>query len=364
MTAGPALVEEVIERTMHLASIPAPPFEEHERAEIVAQWWSGALSEVTIDEVGNVWGQVRKGRGPAVVVAAHLDTVFGHDVTHSVERREGRLHGPSVGDDSVAVAALATLDPLLPADAGGPVWILATVGEEGLGNLTGIRHAISQPRTEIGAVIAVEGNWLGRVCLTGVGSTRHRVTVEGPGGHAWEASDVDSAVHGIARIIAAIDAAPRPGTGRHAVNVGRVGGGTAINARADRAWFEIDLRADHPEALEELDATVARCVRDKASDLEVTWEGLGDRPAGSLDPAHPLAVAAGTALTEAGIEPHITAASTDANAAHAAGIPALAIGVTRGTNEHTIHEWIDLEPIATGLGVLAGTVATYLRSTR
>lgn len=364
MMPTPALIEQVIERTRYLASIPAPSFHEHERARVVANWWSNELHEVSTDEVGNVWGQVRDGDGKAVVVAAHLDTVFGFDVEHTTELLDGRLRGPSVGDDSVAVASLITLASLLPEDPGGPVWLLATVGEEGLGNLTGIRHAISNPRCDIGAVIAVEGNWLGRVCLTGVGSIRHRVTLDGPGGHAWEASEIDSAVHGIARIISAIDAAPRPQIGRSAVNVGKVGGGTAINAKADHAWFEIDLRADTSGALDELNAMVVAAVREHSGILTATWESLGDRPAGGLDPTHELALAAGTALNEAGIEPEFTAASTDANAAHAAGIPALAIGVTRGSDEHTVHEWIDLEPIGVGVDVLASTVTRYLRSTR
>ncbi|MDG2028698.1 MAG: M20/M25/M40 family metallo-hydrolase [Acidimicrobiales bacterium] len=358
------LIEQVVRRTERLASIPAPPLEEHDRAAVVEEWWSTELHEVSIDEVGNVWGRVRGGRGPALVVAAHLDTVFGVDVHHGTEHRGGRLYGPSVGDDSVAVASLAALDALLPDDPGGPVWVVATVGEEGLGNLTGIRHAISNPRTDIGAVIAIEGNWLGRVCLTGVGSRRFRVTLDGPGGHAWEASEVDSAVHGVARIIAAIDAAPRPENSRTAVNVGRVGGGTAINARADCAWFEIDLRAITQEALDALTATAEMAVRDQKADLVASWASLGDRPAGGLDPAHPLALAAFSALTDAGLDMEVTEASTDANAAHAAGIPALAIGITVGSEEHTIREWIELEPIGAGLDVLAATVMTYLRSIR
>jgi tripeptide aminopeptidase len=363
MTPSSSLVDQVIERTRHLASIPAPSFHEHDRATVVADWWSEELGEVTTDEVGNVWGRVRDGHGKAVVVAAHLDTVFGRDIDHTTSRRDGQLHGPSVGDDSVAVAALATLNPLLPDDPGGPVWILATVGEEGLGNLAGIRHAISNPRCEIGAVIAIEGNWLGRICTTAVGSIRHRVTLVGPGGHAWEASDVDSAVHGVARIINAIDMAPRPEIGRSAVNVGKVGGGTAINARANHAWFEIDLRADTSDALNQLDTMVADAVREQCGDLTAEWESLGDRPAGEIDPSHALVLAATTALSKTGIDPEMIAASTDANAAHAAGIPALALGITRGSGEHTIHEWIELEPIGVGLDALATTVTHYLRST-
>ena len=354
----------VIDRTRALAAIPAPTLDEGDRADVVAGWWSLELQDVSIDTVGNVWAQVRAGTGPAAIVAAHLDTVFSREVDHRTREVDGRLYGPSVGDDSVAVAALSTLNQLLPDDPGGPVWIVATVGEEGLGNLRGIRHALAEPRMDIGAVIAVEGNWLGRVCLTGVGSIRRRIELRGPGGHAWEASAAPSAVHRICRIVAALDQAHRPEAGRTSMNVGLIGGGTAINARADRAWFDVDLRSVTADGLAALVDTLETCIDEHCGDMVVISESLGDRPAGRLDPAHPLARAAMTALGAHGLEARITAASTDANAAHAAGIPAIAIGVTCGEQEHTTNEWIELEPIATGLRVLADTVTGYLRRTR
>lgn len=359
-----ALAARVIERTRTLAEIPAPPLDEGDRADVVAGWWSTELDEVSVDAVGNVWARVRSGTGPAVVVAAHLDTVFARTVDHTTSVVNGRLYGPSVGDDSVAVAALSTLDQLLPDDPGGAVWVLATVGEEGLGNLTGIRHAIAEPRVQMGAVIAIEGNWLGRVCLTGVGSVRRRIEVVGPGGHAWEAADNPSAVHSLCRIVAALDQAERPRAGRTAVNVGLINGGTAINARAERAWFDLDLRADTAAGLAALSATLDECISQHAAALTVTATSLGDRPAGELHPSHPLALAALAALGAHGVESRISAASTDANAAHAAGIPALAVGVTIGAQEHTIGEWIELAPIPTGLLALADTVTDYFRRIR
>ena len=186
------------------------------------------------------------------------------------------------------------------------------------------------------------------------------MTLTGPGGHAWEAADVDSAVHGVARVTAALEAAPRPVGARTAVNVGRIGGGAGINVRADHAWFEVDLRADTPEALGQLTTALESCINQQARDLSIESESLGDRPAGGLDPDHPLAQAAISCLAEAGVEVQVTAASTDANAAHAAGVPALALGITRGANTHTLDEWIELDPIAAGLDVLAATITEYL----
>ncbi len=361
MTAPADLVDVVIERTRILASIPAPSFHESDRAQVVQAWWAADFDEVSIDAVGNVWAHVRRAPEPAVVIAAHLDTVFGADVNHDPTQRDDCLYGPSVGDDSVAVASLSALADLLPA-ACGNVWILATVAEEGLGNLAGITYAIENPPEPIGAIIALEGNWLGRVCVTAVGSVRYRITLSGVGGHAWEAAGIDSAVHGAARIIAALDQAALPNNARCSVNVGTITGGTAINVRADHATFDVDLRADGSDALEALDRICHSLVGDHKGELDADFHLLGRRPAGAIDSDHALPAAAVAALSNAGITAELTAASTDANAAHAAQIPAIALGITHGAQEHTVDEWIELKPIGVGLEVLAKTVLAYTRS--
>lgn len=363
MTAAAGLADLVVERTTALAAIPAPPLAEQERARVVAGWWrADGLGDVAVDAVGNVWARVRGGADPAVVVCAHLDTVFGADTRHGVEVDGDVLRGPGVGDDSVAVAALGTLDALLPAQLRHPVWVLATVAEEGLGNLAGIRAALDDPPGPVGAVVAVEGNYLGRVCTTGVGSVRWRVEVRGPGGHAWEAADAPSAVHTACRAVAALAAMTARADARTSVNVGTVSGGEAINARARRATFEVDLRADRADALDALVQGAKGIAGDAAAeDVEVHVTELGRRPAGSIDAGHPLPASACAALRAAGIDPRLVAASTDANEAHARGIPAIAIGVTEGALEHTPQEWISVRPLATGLEVLAATVARYDR---
>lgn len=355
------MVEGVIERTKELAATPAPPLDEGDRAALVEAWWTGRFDEVAVDDIGNVWACAQPGPGPALVLAAHMDTVFGRDVPHGATTRDGRLYGPSVGDDSVAVASLAAVAELLPPDCG-HVRLLATVGEEGLGDLAGIRHALEKPKVPIGSVVALEGNWLGRVCITAVGSIRYRITLRGPGGHAWEAADVDSAVHGAARIVAALDREPLPDGAKSSVNVGMIVGGTAINARAHEASFDVDLRASSQAALDELDRRFRRIVDLNRRGLEDQWKCIGRRPAGAIDPDHELCQSAIGALRAAGIKVELTAGSTDANAAHAAGIPAVALGVTFGAQEHTTDEWIELAPIATGLQVLVDTISNYTRS--
>jgi tripeptide aminopeptidase len=349
-------VELVVRRTIALSEVPAPTGAEAERAELVRSWWAqDGHEEVRLDDVGNVWARARDGVGPAILLCAHLDTVFDAGVPHAVRTDDGSLHGPSVGDDSVGVAALSAAASLL-GPGSMPVWLLATVGEEGLGNLRGVTAALEAPAVDVGAFVAVEGNYLGRVSTTGVGSRRRRVRVRGPGGHAWEAAGAPSAIHRAAELVVQIEAMPR-GRGT-AVNVGRIGGGEGINMRAREAWFEVDLRADDPAALEALARSLDAMLMAEEP-LRIEQEALGDRPAGHVDPAHDLVRAALEALGEVKIEATSPATSTDANAAHARGIPAVAVGITTGSGEHTPQEWIDLGPIAGGVRALARTVDRY-----
>ncbi len=371
MTPGPeltALTDTVLSRTVELAEVPAPTGQEDARRELVRSWWlRDGWADVRADEVGNLWARVRPGERPAVILAAHLDTVFAGAVDHRVRRDGTLLRGPGVGDDSVGVAALSAIGTLLASAAGPtPVWIVATVGEEGLGNLRGITEVIRQDRVRLAAVVAIEGNYLGRIANVGVGSVRWRVTVSGPGGHAWEQAGAPSAVHAAARMVAGLAALARRGAGsgrggRSAVNVGLFSGGEAVNARARQAVFLVDLRATGKggAALADLEVRARRVVRAPSADVTVTIEELGCRPAGELAAAHPLAAAAAAVLRRAGLPAKLTAASTDANAAHAAGVPAIAIGVTTGAGEHTPGEWIDTAPLAAGLGCAADTITGW-----
>lgn len=345
----------VLQRTSELARIPAPPGAEQDRGQLVREWWAADGLQSRTDAAGNVWAQV--GAAPAgtsgLLVCAHLDTVFGPDVPHLIRAEPGRLTGPSVGDDSIAVAALSAVASLT--NAGPQFWIVATVREEGMGNLAGIRHALAHPPGPVTAVIAIEGNYLGRVVITGVGSVRLRVAFTGPGGHAWERSGAPSAVHAAAAAAAAITATTAPGA-RFSVNIGSIGGGEAINALARQAWLEADLRADSMAALESLEGQARRAIDAAATGLATEITELGRRPAGSISRSNPLAQAAAAALVGVGIAPEFGATSTDANAAHAVGIPAVALGVTRGAGEHTPTEWIETSGVPVGLAALAATI--------
>lgn len=363
LTGAPkATTEQVLGRTRHLSRVPAPTGQEAKRAATASEWWrEDGLQEVEIDEAGNVWGLVRSGTDGAIVVAAHLDTVFDEETTHETYIEEDRMFGPGVGDNTVAVAALASLDSLLPSRTHHPVWILGTTGEEGLGNLSGITHALREPRQHVEALIAVEGNYLGRIATRGVGSVRFAVRIQGPGGHAWEDKDAPNAVQVAAEFIAEVADLRSSDDRSTSVNVGRICGGEAINVRAPSAGFDVDLRADNSSRLSELEERFIAIVNTPRPEIETSLRLLGRRPAGHIAPDHPLVVEASSVLHDIGFTPEKIAASTDANAAYDHGIPAIAVGVTTGGGEHTPNEWIDLKPLPLGLAALAETITRFDR---
>ncbi len=321
----------VIQRTIELSEIPAPTGEELDRARCAKRWWNDDdVKDIFLDEVGNLWGCAVVGDGPALLVGAHLDTVFSREVAHGAHRDGTRLSGPGVADDSVAVAALSVLGQMLvDSQLRRPVWLIATVGEEGLGNLRGANWALENAPTSIDAFIALEGNYLGRIGAIAVGSVRWNVDVTGPGGHAWEAASAPSAVDVAARIVASLGDVIVE-AGQRSVNVGTFSGGEAVNARALRARFVVDMRAADPAGLERLEAECRELVMAPQVDgVEVVINEIGRRPAGSIDAHHPLVRVARASLERHGVTAEIIASSTDANAAH--------LAATRGGAGHHLR---------------------------
>ena len=357
-------VEKVLGRTRQLCEVPAPTGGEGERAAMVSDWWHrDGVQEVDIDSAGNVRGRIRSGGSGAILIAAHIDTVFDETTPHRTEIKNQRMFGPGVGDNTVAVAGISALVSLLPPRTDSAVWILGTTGEEGLGNLSGISHVLSNPPQPVQAVIAVEGNYLGRIATRGVGSARFSVEIRAPGGHAWEDRHIPSAVEIAAELVASTAALRSSGDESTSVNVGRLWGGEAINARAERAGFDIDLRADNAAGVDRLEGGFAELFNSERPGVQVSRELLGRRPAGAIASNHPLVIAAGSVLQGIGFTPEYVAASTDANAAYERGIPAITLGITTGGGEHTRQEWIDLNPLPLGLAALAETIARYDQQT-
>ena len=343
-------VARLLDETRRICAMPAPPFGEGPRAELVAWMLGEAGAPARIDDVGNVIAPLGPQGDDTLVFAAHLDTVFPAETEIAFAEGDGRLAAPGVGDNSIAVAALLHLARHLHGRTlTRPVALVATVGEEGLGDLRGAKALLDA--LPVGAFVAVEGQMLHAIKTAAVGSLRLRVTVRGPGGHPWSDRGTASAAHGLVDALSgALAEAHNAGI---VLNVGTMRGGTVINAIASEAVAELDLRAEDDRLLQATAKRVQEVVGWAPVGLETTVEALGRRPAGRVAPDHPLVAAARRARERAGLPPaEEGASSTDANAAYGRGIPAITVGVTTGGYAHRLDEYIDLEPIAGGLAAL------------
>lgn len=349
-------VQVVADLALRICAVPAPTGQEIDRARFVAQLFSDVGYEAEIDEVGNVYARRGSRGGDVLMLAAHTDTVFPSGVPITVARNNGTMSGPGIGDNSLGVAA--TIGTLIALDDLGietphDIVAAATVGEEGLGNLRGVREAVRRYQDQLAGVIAVEGHNVGRITHAAVGSVRWKVTVIGPGGHSWGAFGKPSAIHGLGRIIAEIAQIEAPTSPKTTYNVGLVEGGTSVNTIAASASAVIDMRSVDPGSLNKLVDRIGRIADSAAGEgLTVDVEVLGERPAGAIPVDHPFVRASGDVLRSLGMEPVFEASSTDANIPISLGIPAVCVGVSRGEGGHTVNESIQVEPIELGLSQL------------
>lgn len=340
--------------------IPAPSGHEAERA----RWLADRLRELDLspstDRVGNVHAVTpSSGDGGHVVVAAHLDTVFDAATDVAVVRDGGRLSGPGIADNGRGLAGMLAIARALRAvdwPTYRPVAFVATVGEEGRGDLRGVKQYMHENADHTHAFIALDGAGSARIINAGVGSRRLLVTYRSAGGHSWSDHGVPNAIHAAGRAIAALASIPLPAQPRTTLNVGRIGGGTSVNAIPADAWFELDLRSEDVAALRDLEARAreavehARAADPRAAELRIEVEVIGDRPAGRTAETDALVQAAVHATRRIGLTPELASSSTDANVPMALGIPAIAIGAggdSGGT--HTMREWYDNRGGAAGL---------------
>src|SRR6266852_2544087 len=381
--------EVTLARQAALSAIPAPTGAEGRRAAHLAELFRGiGLSDVSIDHAGNVHGWLKGNGSPHVVLSAHLDTVFGAEVDVAVERRGQRLEGPGISDNARGLAALiAVAEAMVVArvPASRPILFAATVGEEGSGDLRGVKyllngkhsvgaqHAAPLPNTTTlpstpVAFIALDGAGLDRVIHRALGSKRYHVTFRGPGGHSWAAFGVANPANAVGRAAALLaDLAPQPAP-RTTCAVVRLGGGTGLNSIPQEAWLDLDLRSEDPRALAQLDVTVRAALERAADDenrrrtvgspaLRVEVQLLGDRPSGMTPRAHPLVQAAVAANRALGRDAELASASTDANVPIALGIPAIALGAGgKAGDAHLATEWF--ENVEGALGIVRALLVT------
>lgn len=349
-------VQTALDRAVSIAMIPAPTNDELARSSFVADLMHGlGIAQVETDSIGDVVARIPgRDRSRAVLLAAHLDTVFPRSTPIEIVRESDRISGPGIGDNSLGVAAVLTaVDVLRALDETPAVDLLLTgnVGEEGLGNLRGMR-AVMDAYPEIGAVIAVEGHNLGRVTHVAVGSRRLRVRVAGPGGHSWGDFGNASAIAGAAEIIHELGKVPLPASPKTTLNVGTISGGISINTIAPEAAFDVDMRSIEEFALRRLAERSERIIRSPRGNLAVDLEVIGERPAGFVSPESLIVRRAISILDSLGVSPAGDASSTDANIPISRGVPAICVGLTTGGNVHREDEFIETGPVAVGLSQL------------
>jgi len=341
-----------------LCEVPAPTGAEGARGDAVADELRRVGLAPRRDRVGNVLVELPGGvpGAPRTALVAHLDTVFGPDVDVRVRETDaGHWAAPGIGDNAASVAALVHLAGravagLAPAHP--PLLLAFTVGEEGLGNLRGARALVEDEGAGIDLFLAIDGH-LGSVVDAGVGSWRARMAFTAKGGHAWGDFPSPSAVHALGDAVHAVTRLPLPDAPRSTVNVGQVAGGRGVNAIAETAEATLEVRSVDDAVLDRLRAEAEKRIRSVARRHDVGAEvtELGHRPAGRSDDGR-WARLATAVLRERGLEARTGASSTDANAAMAAGIPALCLGVYRGGDAHRESEWADPSSLADGLAAL------------
>ena len=359
-------IERVIELAIQIQQIPAPTFEEKKRAEFVRGLFSDeGLHDVSMDELGNVYGRWtvdnRSSRNAKpLVVSAHLDTVFPSGTNLETKREDDKVYGPGIGDNSLGVAAMFGLLWMLREEKfkpDGDLWFVANVGEEGLGDLRGMKAVVERFGADVQAYLVLEGLALGHVYHRAVGVKRYRITARTTGGHSWSDYGKPSAIHELANLVVQLTSLELPSHPRTTLNVGKISGGTSVNVIASEAMIDLDLRSEGQESLAELISRVERLIYNaNRPEVHMETKVIGQRPAGEMSPNHPLVMLAEECLREQGLNSVLTSGSTDANVPLSKGYPAVVLGISTGGSAHTIHEYIHTKPVELGMEQLVNFV--------
>lgn len=364
-----AILSRLLDLAIRIQQIPAPTFYEAQRAGFVRGLFAAeGLADVEIDHVGNVYGRwTTIGHQPSannhpLVISAHLDTVFPANIELRLFREQERLSGPGIGDNAIGVAGLLGLVWALRerrVRLTGDLWLVADVCEEGLGDLRGMKAVVDRFGDGPRAYIVLEGMALGHIYHRALGVRRYQIAVKTAGGHSWVDYGQPSAVHELAALAAKLAALKLPTSPRTTLNVGKIYGGISVNTIAPEATLELDLRSEGLDTL--LD--VARQAEGLARGMEregvaVEVKVVGERPTGEIPADHPLVRLAQDCLREQGLQPDLNVGSTDANVPLSRGIPAITIGLTTGSGAHTVHEFINVEPLKKGMEQLVKLVSS------
>ncbi len=357
MTALEKDHDRTIEDLRSITEVEAPPFKEKTRAEYVLKRFKAVgLTDAALDSAGNVVG-IRKGsgKGPTLLVSAHLDTVFPEGTDVKVKEEKGRLLAPGIGDDTrglaVVISWIKALNEHKVATVG-DIMFVANVGEEGLGNLRGMK-ALFKEHKNIDGMVGLEPGEGDKVLTQGTGSHRYEVSFKGPGGHSFGAfGKVPSAIHAMGRAIAHIGDVQVPTDPKTTFTVGTVGGGTSVNTIAGDAKMAVDIRSNETPSLLEAEKNIMAAIEKGVkqenerwkSDAKITFDAklIGDRPAGTTPPDSVIVKAALESIALAGGKGQTRAGSTDANVPMSLNIPAVILGSGgKSGGSHSLKEWFD-----------------------
>lgn len=339
-----------------IVAIPAPPFKEKVRGEYYLKRLQAlGLKSVMMDSEGNVYG-IRPGTGgPKLFVEAHLDTVFPEGTNTQPIEKDGKIYAPGIADDSRSLAALLSVVRAFNATdikTVGDIIFCATVGEEGLGDLRGMK-AFFRDHKDIAASLDIDGTSVNRITYLATGSHRYEITFTGPGGHSFGAFGLPSAIHAMGRAIAKISDVETPKEPKTTFTVGTVNGGTSVNAIAAKAQMLLDMRSNSQDELLKVEDNILPLIQEAVDEENARWSNdkkvsaeiklVGDRPAGSQSSDLMVVQAAWLATKAINQEPELTSASsTNANLPISIGVQAITIGGggVDGRN-HSFDEWFD-----------------------
>ena len=350
-----SLIDEI---QIKLAEIPAPSFQEEQRAAAVEQLLGAAGLTTHRDKTGNVIGELRGvNEKEVVILSAHLDTVFPAGTDVKVHHEGERLSGPGISDNGTGLAALVAIARAMQAAKIKPrrtILFVADVGEEGEGNLRGMRAAVDAYRAKLKAAIVLDGSGTDHVTTKALASRRLEVAITGPGGHSWSDFGMVNPINALVRGSARFINTKVPTTPRTTLNLGQIEGGTSVNSIPHEAKLKVDIRSESEEELTRLEAALRECmaagVRDEQESardrskgrLELKVELLGSRPGGELAAGSPVMAALRAADEFVGNHSRLERSSTDANIPLSLGIDAIAIGAGgNGGGAHSLQEWYE-----------------------
>jgi tripeptide aminopeptidase len=350
-----------VENIVTITQIPSPPFKEGTRARAFAEMLRARGLDAHIDAEGNVLA-LRKGSqpGPVVVVSAHLDTVFPEGTNVTVRREGTRLSAPGVGDDSTGLATLLSIVDAMNAgrvQTRSDILFVGTVGEEGLGDLRGVRYLFTRGdyKGRIGAFFSLDGSGMDSITTGGTGSKRYRVTFKGPGGHSYGAFGIVNPLVPLATTVSDLYKLDVPANPKTTYSASVIGGGTSVNAIPEQVWLEVDMRSASAAELAKLERQfleiVPRAVaaenaaRSTASGkISADVKPIGARPAGATPPDAEIVRFAEAAYQAEGLKLEKAISSTDANEPMSLGIPAITMSrIANGGGAHSPGEWVDVE---------------------